>query len=74
MKLTRTQLNYAESRLAAKKNELVRAINAKYPRIEQPSLTFADMYAQIKAGKAKLKPIADLRPYTDIVDAYDYPT
>lgn len=75
MHLTKAQLAHAMLRLnqATEKRvaEATRHIGEK-PAV--PKLTFDQQFALISAGKAKLKPRSAVSSYTDLNDAYTYPS
>jgi hypothetical protein len=75
MRLTKAQLAHACMRLnqAAEKRIAAAAqhIGVK-PTLR--TLSFAERCDLIRSGKAKLRPQAALNSYTDLTDAYEYPT
>ena len=73
--LTVSQLNYSLARLNEISKALIEKRSAKLPaEVEAPKLKFDQQYALIAAGKAKLKPRARISGYTNIEDAFTYPT
>lgn len=72
MALTKKQLEWLETRTEAAIEARVTKFRGTLP--ELPTLGFRDRLAAIRAGKAKLKPDSELNHWTDLVDAYTYPT
>lgn len=72
MALTKRQLEWLETRTKAIIETQVNKFKDTLP--ELPTLGFRDKLAAIRAGKAKLKPDGELNMWTDLGDAYTYPT
>jgi hypothetical protein len=76
--LTKTQAEYAKARVTTLTDQRINALKAEAAAsisvARPPTLTFSDQYALIAAGKAKLRPLGDIGSYTDLNDAYTYPT
>ena len=72
MALTKKQLDWLEGRTRVIIEEQLRKYKATLP--ELPVFGFAEKVAAIRAGKAKLRPTAEMNSSTDLEDAYTYPT
>jgi len=73
MKLNPTQIKYARERINVAANKRIQlAKKSLGPAPELSKFSFADKYALIAKGVAKLKPISKISHYTDLTDAYDY--
>ncbi len=69
--MNKQQTDYAFERIDSIKASKLRTFASTLPQAPK-SLLFEEQYAEIKNGKAKLKPLADLKSYTDLRDAYVY--
>lgn len=75
MKLTKQQIEHAAMRLNQAAEKRIAVQTGKLdPAPLEPKLTFDEKCSLIRAGKAQLKPQNQLQSYTDLVDAYSYPT
>lgn len=72
MALTKKQLEWLETRTRGIIVEQLRKYEAALP--ELPVFGFAEKVAAIRAGKAKLRPTAEMDSCTALEDAYTYPT
>lgn len=59
-KLTKLQVERLQERINAIVNRVVIAHQESFPKIPE-KMTFEQRYAEIKSGKAKLRPISELR-------------
>lgn len=69
--MNKQQTDYAFERIDSIKASKLRTFASTLPQVPK-CLSFEEQYAEIKSGKAKIKPLADLRSYTDLKDAYVY--
>ena len=69
--MNKQQTDYAFDRINTIRARKALAFASTLPQAPK-SLSFEEQYAEIKNGKAKLKPLADLKSYTDLRDAYVY--
>lgn len=72
MVITKRQLDWLEARSREIVREKVRIFADALP--ELPAFDFEAKVAAIRAGKAKLRPTAEMTPSTDLEDAYTYPS
>lgn len=76
MKLTKQQIGYVTARIESLASQRVAKETTRQAGAEpvKPVLKFEEKYELIRTGKAKLKPFSKLSKYTNLEDAYEYPT
>ena len=69
--MNKQQTDYAFDRINTIKSKKISAFEATLAKAP-PRLTDAQRYAEIKSGKAKLKPFDEIGSYPRLFDVYDF--
>jgi hypothetical protein len=73
MSISKTQVTYAVNRVHGIANSKKEAFASSIP-LAKGGLSFTEKVKLIRAGQAKLRPTDELKSYTDLVDAYVFPS